>query len=629
MAEELVLDVKSNIKSVTKQTKDWQKALEEVNQQIEIQGTVINDLDKDLIKLKAEQDKIPKGAWVKGMDKLNDKIKKTSTELKLEKNALTGLKQEQSKAAKEVKKFTDAQKESDQAVKDSIGSFTVMGVSLNGIKSSMGKIIPAAKAMFGSITAGIMSTGIGAFLVAIGALTQYFRDSEEGASKFKQITSQLGVVIGNVTDIVSDLGKSLFKLITGDIKGFKDGLSEVTQGVKDFGETTRKEMAQANQLEKDRLKLQKFEREAIVEKARTEKDMMELRLKARDEENFATKERLEFMREANKLAAEQLEKDLHVAKEKLRFQQEENSFSKSTQENLDAEAQLQAQVFQIERSNFSERKRLKSEEQALVKQMAAQEKARAKEKQDLLDAENKKAEEEIKKAEERAKKEGDVLLLLQQENTLALIEDLQERALAELKIQEDKEIASAELMENAELVKEQIRIKYAKKREDVSKKTAKDEIKWSEMTSKEKLSIASNTAGNLSQILGEETAAGKAAAIVQATIDTYAAAQSSFKAMSGIPVVGPALGGIAAAAAVASGLKNVQAITSAGGGGGGGGSISAPATAETQPPAPQMMSGDFSIGGLEAPEPVKAFVVTDEMTNSQNQLADIRRRATI
>jgi hypothetical protein len=41
------------------------------------------------------------------------------------------------------------------------------------------------------------------------------------------------------------------------------------------------------------------------------------------------------------------------------------------------------------------------------------------------------------------------------------------------------------------------------------------------------------------------------------------------------------------------------------------------------------MSGAFELGAIEEPEPVKAFVVTDEMTNSQDQLANIRRRATI
>ena len=42
-----------------------------------------------------------------------------------------------------------------------------------------------------------------------------------------------------------------------------------------------------------------------------------------------------------------------------------------------------------------------------------------------------------------------------------------------------------------------------------------------------------------------------------------------------------------------------------------------------------MMSGAFDISGGIKPEPVKAYVVTDEMTSSQDQLANIRRRATI
>tara|TARA_B110000037_G_scaffold150938_1_gene170250 strand:- start:293 stop:589 length:297 start_codon:yes stop_codon:yes gene_type:complete len=98
--------------------------------------------------------------------------------------------------------------------------------------------------------------------------------------------------------------------------------------------------------------------------------------------------------------------------------------------------------------------------------------------------------------------------------------------------------------------------------------------------------------------------------------------------LAGIPVIGPALGGVAAAAAVAMGMKNIAAIRSANssGGGGGGGNISAPASST---PAPQMMSGAFDISGGVAPEATRAYVVTDEMTNSQNQLANIRRRSTI
>ena len=55
-------------------------------------------------------------------------------------------------------------------------------------------------------------------------------------------------------------------------------------------------------------------------------------------------------------------------------------------------------------------------------------------------------------------------------------------------------------------------------------------------------------------------AVGKAAAISQATIDTYKAANGAYSAMASIPFVGPALGIAAAAAAIASGLMNVGKI---------------------------------------------------------------------
>lgn len=77
-----------------------------------------------------------------------------------------------------------------------------------------------------------------------------------------------------------------------------------------------------------------------------------------------------------------------------------------------------------------------------------------------------------------------------------------------------------------------------------------------------KLQLASDTFGNLAAILGKESTAGKAAAVAQATIDTYKAATSAYSAMSGIPIVGPVLGAVAAGAAVVAGIANVKKITS-------------------------------------------------------------------
>ncbi|AUR95362.1 coil containing protein [Vibrio phage 1.206.O._10N.222.51.B10] len=69
--------------------------------------------------------------------------------------------------------------------------------------------------------------------------------------------------------------------------------------------------------------------------------------------------------------------------------------------------------------------------------------------------------------------------------------------------------------------------------------------------------------GNLKDTLGEQNALYKATAIVNTTIATYESATQAYKALAGIPYVGPALGAAAAGAAVGAGLANVSAIQSA------------------------------------------------------------------
>ncbi|HCR8473758.1 TPA: hypothetical protein OPF55_004505, partial [Shigella flexneri] len=62
--------------------------------------------------------------------------------------------------------------------------------------------------------------------------------------------------------------------------------------------------------------------------------------------------------------------------------------------------------------------------------------------------------------------------------------------------------------------------------------------------------------------LGEASTAYKAFAITQATIATYTSAVEAYKSTEAIPVVGPFLAPVAAAAAVAAGLANVGKIRS-------------------------------------------------------------------
>ena len=564
--------------------------------------------------------------------------------------------------------------------KDAAGlasEFKIMGVSLNSVKAGFVSVGKTAKTMFATVKAGIMSTGIGALLIAVTALVSYFTNTKRGADKLAQAMSALGAIVDAITDAFSRLGETmvaafenpqkaveqLYSVIQnqlvnrldglikgfgalGDViksvftldfegaaegaKSFGDALLQTTTGldaeqrkefvdsIKEMGAEMAREAAAMAALTKRTQQLRDADNDFMIQKAATRQEIEKARLVAEDETKSA-QERLDNLKKALELEAETTEKEIALARERMRIKEAEMALSENSAQDEQDLARLRADIIEKETASVKMRRRVVTEVNALDREIAAEQKTRAKEKQD---------EEDAKIA--KAKSEAAILLALQQENTLALIEDLKTRAMEELRIQEEKELASAELLENSELVKEEIRKKFDRKRGELDKKFDKEQVKFSEMTQKQQLNIASSTAGDMAKIMGEETAAGKAFAITQATIDTFASANAAYKAMSGISVVGPALGAVAAGAAIAAGLANVQAIasTGGGGGGGGGGSRGGGAAAPTTP-APQMMSGTFDLSGVTEPEPVKAFVVTDEMTDSQNQLANIRRRATI
>ena len=63
--------------------------------------------------------------------------------------------------------------------------FKVMGVSLNDVKAGFVSMGRTAKASFATLRAGLMSTGIGALVIALGSLVTYFTQTEKGCRKAK------------------------------------------------------------------------------------------------------------------------------------------------------------------------------------------------------------------------------------------------------------------------------------------------------------------------------------------------------------------------------------------------------------------------------------------------------------
>ena len=597
MAKEVLeMEVKSNIGEVAKDTKEYKKSLEQVNEEINLQTRFIIAQEKELIKLKAQQDAIPKGGWVAGMDKLNDKIRETTAELNDEKNGLKSLKQEQKEATQEVKKLTNAQKGNNKESKESIANFKFMGVSLNGVKKGFSQIIPTAKAMFGTIKAGMLSTGIGALVLAVIALTQSFKRSEKGQEKFQKIMAAIGAVTSQVLDLFSDLGETIIDAVTspmnaleslgnGIVKFFKDPIGAARDivvkakvAVKTLIDETSKEVGALIEVTKARQKAHHIDRQLKVERAKANREINKIRLQAEDREKFNATERIALLRKAQSIEEGITAREIKSKKLLIDAQKLEMAQGLNTIEDKDKLAQLQAELINLDT------KKLRSQR------------------------------------------------LLQTQITTAINE---EKALKEQQIADDQKIIDdefdAKIKANDEWNKEQQRSRDLNAAAD--KKADDDKKKLEEDLKNFKVGMAKGGLSLVSEIAGEGTALAKTAAVAQATISGVQGVQAAFTAANANVALTAATAGAypIAMAGLAGAFSAVQIskIMSGGkpdgGGGGGGGGGGAAAAA----PAPQMMSGAFDISGGTAPEPMKAFVVTDEMTNSQNQLSNIRRRATI
>jgi len=431
-----------------------------------------------------------------------------------------------------------------------------------------GQIIAGAKNLFKVIKVGVASTGVGALVIAFTSLVTFLTKTKKGAELLEVAFAGIGAAVNVIVDRVSKFGGAIVKLFQRDTKGALEDLKGAFSDIgTEIAEDTRKTM----ELKRTFQLLRDSQRELNVETAEQRAEIERLKLIAEDVTK-STKVRLEAAKEAFKKENNLLNRRIANAKEQLRLQREEMAVGENMAEDLDKEADLRINLANIKQESTTKQIELNNKLNAIQAEAEAKRLA-------ALDAEiaaNKERMGELTKMPRIANEVADELILAD--------DKVMENYIANTKIRTLK-------------TQEQIHAE---------------------------LDAYANLAGALSSLAGDN----KELAIAETIISTYSGATKALALGAGTPV-----GWINAAAIIAAGLANVQRIVSTpiegssggGGGGGGGGGLNPP----TQTPAPQMMSGTFELGGGVAPEPVRAYVVTDEMTNSQNQLANIRRRATI
>tara|TARA_R110002111_G_scaffold106665_1_gene165085 strand:+ start:1 stop:1590 length:1590 start_codon:yes stop_codon:yes gene_type:complete len=497
------------------------------------------------------------------------------------------------------------------------GEFTVMGVSLNGVKKGFASATVTAKGMFGSIKAGLISTGIGAFVVLIGSLVAFFTKTKKGAELLEVAFAGIGAAINVIVDRVAKFGGAIVKLFSGDVKG---ALTDVKGAFTGIGAEIANDTRQAIALTQALQNLTDNQRLLNVETAQRRADIEELKLIAEDVTK-SEEERLAAAEKAFGIETDLLERRIANAEEAVRIESLRLSTILDPEaEALDVLAQKEIELANIRGESVTKQIELNNKINSIKQEtinkneeIRLQNEAEVKSTEDLL------FQLQILRQDDENAKE---LIVLQNEKRIAretamMVEDLIERK-KQLGL-----IDKIYSLKYLELIDKQNKIEV-----NVTKKTDK-EIADAKKTMN--MQIAQQGISILASAAGEGTKLAKAAAIAQATISGVQGVQNAFTAANAnigatagtfgaYPVTMAALAGTFAAmniAKIASGGKP------GGAGGGGGGGVAA-AT-----PAPQMMSGAFELSGGVEPEPTRAYVVTDEMTNSQNQLANIRRRATI
>ena len=335
------------------------------------------------------------------------------------------------KAVEGVNKEVKETSASTQAMSGTLDKVTGGAVSkFNAFKGSLKGVIGGFK----TLRVAIISTGIGALVIAVTSLIAAFKGSEEGQNKFAKIMTVIGALTGNLVDLLADLGEGIInaftnpietikgfaktikdfvvdkvtgtiesfgllgsaikKVFSGDFKGaaedakqgfkgiidnqpfgiLRDAIKGATDATKEFIEEQKRELGQAAEVADMRAKADKIERQLIVDRSKLESEIANLRLKSRQEEEFSAAERKQALLDAQKLEEQLLDKETEFLELRRDAQILENTFSRSNKENLTKEAEAIAAVNRQQAARANAARQVQREVNTISKQIEAENK---------------------------------------------------------------------------------------------------------------------------------------------------------------------------------------------------------------------------------------------------------------
>ncbi|EAU9554970.1 hypothetical protein EOK02_19290 [Salmonella enterica] len=376
---------------------------------------------------------------------------------------------------------------------------------------------------------------------ALSDETARLNDKYQGTnSELVKFNGELFKNIGQMQDAASKADA-----LSGSQDKLGNAVNSTTQRLKEQNDQIIKNVQIGNLADKERYAAQaQADKEAFAKREGVTKEQIAAYNAARDEEARQDIQRVKDM-EAKRAAAEQKAADTRASQQAKRAETEAQRQQNAARNFLNT----------LQRQNQDELAAIDAQEQQKLEKLQAfrdnetisQQQFEEAKTQIALDADAKRNEILQRQTEERIKKQFSADAYVAQMQALADSEFAELDRQYEVKLQKLNDFHSQGLIaeDTYQQTLSSINDEYALSRAKATGDAFGD------------------MAGNIGAALGEASIAYKAFAIAQATIATYASAIEAYKSTAAIPVVGPFLAPVAAAAAVAAGMANIGKIRSA------------------------------------------------------------------
>lgn len=474
----------------------------------------------------------------------------------------------------------------------------------------------AAVTAFTTMRGALIATGVGAFAVALGLIIANFDAIKEAVLKAVPGLADFGKIVGNLVTKVTD-----FVGITN---------------------------------EADRA-LEKFTKTSERRKESLEGEIKLLEASGASEKVLSDKRK------------QLVVNDLNVLREKLK------TTGKLSEEEMKKFRELKTELVVIDlkyNKSITDGNQKRNEQVAKDNEAATQKNRERLEKelQDFLSAREKSANRlsELSKTEKtefekklidlKTQYESDLTLFAGNENAKLLAKKTYDELVFEATKAEKERIRNLEDKEGKDRIEKLEKERDKKEKDDLKlnsmiTKALDKSLAYEKSITKAKQNLAeeeknakivaaqatADTLAMLANLLGQETAAGKAAAVASATISAILSAQKAYESTIGIPFVGPVLAPINAGLALASGYKSIQNILAVKvPGEGSGGSApslgSAPSAGAGAPIAPRGMDpiptslDQRSLNSISNVT-TRAYVVESDITGSQQRVSRLEKAA--